>query len=186
MNKMSGPDDTYYIQKILEGKTDFFSRLVDRYSQQVFLLIVKIVHRQEEAEELAQDVFLKTYRRLHTFKGECRFSTWLYRIAYNTAVSATRKKKTEYLYMEEQLIDNVPDRLADETLNEAESRERLELLAQAIERLEPEERGIITLFYLEEHSVEEVAGITSLTASNVKVRLHRIRKKLHLIMEGIR
>ena len=179
MNKL---DDLYYIRKTLGGETEFFSRLVDRYSQRVYSLIRKIVRQREEAEELTQDVFMKTYKVLGTFKGDCLFSTWLYRIAYNQAISATRKKKQEFLYIEEDTINNVMDEQVSDVLNDTDNSELLAKLNKALELLEPEERGLITLFYTDDHSVEQIAGITGLTEANVKVKLHRIRKKLYVII----
>lgn len=185
MGEMDKLDDLYYIQKTLDGDTSYFSRLVDRYSHQTYLLILKIVRQKEDAEELTQDVFVKIFKVLHSFKGECRFSTWLYRIAYNTALSATRKKKHEFLYIEENTIDNVMDEKVREAIEETDNSERLEKLGKAVELLAPEERGLITLFYMEEHSIEEISSITGLSVSHVKVKLHRIRKKLYIIMEGM-
>ena len=100
-----------YIQRILNGEKEVFGLLVNTYSQQVFQLIVRIVRNQEDAEELAQDCFMKAFRTLDKFKGECQFSTWLYRIAYNTAISAVRKKKQEFLYIDEKTIDRKSTRL---------------------------------------------------------------------------
>ena len=180
---MNELDDTYYIQKVLDGKTEFFSRLVNRYSQRIYWLILKIVRRKEDAEELTQDVFVKTFRVLYTFKGDCRFSTWLYRIAYNTAISATRKKKHEFLYIEEQTINNVLDEKVEQALEDSDNEELLRKLESAREQLNPEERGLIGLFYNEEHTIEEISEISGLSIANVKVKLHRIRKKLYVIME---
>lgn len=179
MNKL---DDTYYIQKTLDGETDFFSRLVDRYSHRIYLLILKIIRQREDAEELTQDVFIKAYKVLSSFKGDCRFSTWLYRIAYNQAISATRKKKHEFLYIEEDTINNVLDQHVDDALNDNDNSELLSKLGKALEVLPPEERGLISLFYTDDHSVEEIAAITGMTESNVKVKLHRTRKKLYVII----
>ncbi len=179
---MNELDDTYYIKKVLDGDTEYFARLVDRYSHRIYVLIVKIIRSKEEAEEVTQDVFLKTFRTLHKFKGECRFSTWLYRIAYTTAISATRKKRNEFLYIEDLTINNVADSQVDETFDNDDSAPLLVKLEKGIELLSPDERGLITLFYMENHSVEEIAAVTGLSESNVKVKLHRIRKKLYVII----
>lgn len=178
-------DDIYYIRKTLDGEIEFFSRLVDRYSRQVYLLILKIVRQKEDAEELTQDVFIKAFKVLSSFKGECRFSTWLYRIAYNQSISATRKKRYEFLYIEEETIRNVEDQAVNDALSETDSVELLLKLNRALELLLPDERGLISLFYMEEHTIDEIADITELTATNVKVKLHRIRKKLYVIINGM-
>lgn len=182
---MNELNDTYYIQRTLDGDIDYFSRLVDRYSDRIYALVFKIVRRKEDAEELTQDVFLKTFRQLQTFKGECRFSTWLYRIAYTTAISATRKKRPEFLYLEDRTINNVKDDELEAALNDTDNSEKLEKLGKAVELLPPEERGLITLYYMEAHPIEEIATVTGMTQTNVKVKLHRIRKKLYLIMEEL-
>lgn len=182
---MNELNDTYYIQRTLDGDIDYFSRLVDRYSDRIYALVFKIVRRKEDAEELTQDVFLKTFRQLQTFKGECRFSTWLYRIAYTTAISATRKKRPEFLYLEDRTINNVKDDELEAALNDTDNSEKLEKLGKAVELLPPDERGLITLYYMEAHPIEEIATVTGMTQTNVKVKLHRIRKKLYLIMEEV-
>ena len=79
--------------------------LLDKYSRPVHSLILKVVRNREDAEELAQDVFMKVFKHLSSFKGECSFSTWIYRIAYNTAISETRKKRHEFLAIEESVIN---------------------------------------------------------------------------------
>ena len=124
------------------------------------------------------------FRILNRYKGECRFSTWIYRIAYNAAISATRKKKQEFLYIEENTINNVPDEMADNVLAPAETEEQLVRLGMAIDQLSGEEKALITLFYYEEKSMEEIGEVLKLSISNVKVRLHRTRKKICVLMNN--
>ena len=136
----------------------------------------------EDAEELAQDVFLKAFRNLHRFNGRSSFPTWLFRIAYNTAVSETRRRKREWACIDQARLANLPDSEA-ERMDAWEGRqEYLDALARAVGELEPEERALVTLFYYEEYSVSECAGITQMSESNIKVRLHRIRKKLYILV----
>ncbi|MDR0686002.1 MAG: RNA polymerase sigma factor [Dysgonamonadaceae bacterium] len=175
MEKLS---DNYYVEKIRSGKTDFFAPLLEKYSVQVFSLIVKIVGTREDAEELAQDVFVKAYSSLSSFRGDCSFSTWVYRIAYNVAISATRRKKTEYLTVDETQLADLPDDRDETTLEHADTEERLVHLNRALEQLSPEERAMIILFYKDDKSLKEITVITGLTEANVKIKLFRIRKKL--------
>ncbi|WP_455584439.1 RNA polymerase sigma factor [Bacteroides sp.] len=177
-------EETRYIARILDGETECFSVFLDRYSRPLYSLIVQIVGCSEDAEELVQDVFLKAFRHLSNYKGECLFSTWLYRIAYNAAISATRKKKQEFFYIEENTINNVPDDKADDVLCLTDDEERIAKLIGAIERLDVEEKALITLFYYEEKSIEEIGGILKLSPGNVKVKLHRTRKKIYLLMNA--
>jgi RNA polymerase sigma-70 factor (ECF subfamily) len=171
--------DIYYVQKILSGDTACFACILDRYSRQVFSLICKVVRNKEDAEELTQDVFIKVFRYLSSFKQESSFSTWLYRIAYNTAISETRKKKYEYPAIDEMLINTIQD---DEFLTD-DSSGRIDLLENALRLLPPEERMMILLFYMQDKTIDEVAEITGLSATNVKTKLFRIRKKLFVIVK---
>lgn len=175
-------DEIHTIERILDGETELFAVFLDRYGRPLYSLIVQIVGCAEDAEELVQDVFMKAFRSLRSYKGECRFSTWLYRIAYNVAISATRKRRQEFLYIEENTINNVPDEKADSVLGDTDDEERITQLACAIDLLTVEEKALITLFYYEEKSMDEVGEILNLTLSNVKVRLHRTRKKLYVLM----
>lgn len=181
---MEQKDESYYIKRMLEGETEHFSVFLDRYSRPLYALIVQIVGCHEDAEELLQDVFLKAFRHLNRYKGECRFSTWIYRIAYNAAISATRKKKQELLYIEENTINNVPDDVADSVLARAEDEEQVDRLSRAIDQLNGEEKALITLFYYEEKSLEEIGEVLKISISNVKVRLHRTRKKICVLMNN--
>ena len=137
-----------------------------------------MVRNREDAEELAQDVFMKVFKNLSSFKGECSFSTWIYRIAYNTAISETRKKKHEFLAIEESVINNVSEQEVAEALGRTDSSDQ-----NTDARCSPRPiatrrtRAIILLFYMKEKTIDEVATITGLTASNIKVKLHRIRKE---------
>lgn len=177
--------DTYYIQRIQAGDAASFACLLDKYSRPVHSLILKVVRNREDAEELAQDVFMKVFKNLSSFKGDCSFSTWIYRIAYNTAISATRKKKHEFLAIEETVISNVSEEEVAEALGRTDSSSQVERLDAALVLLPPDERAIILLFYMKEKTIEEVAAITGLTSSNVKVKLHRIRKKLFVVLKGM-
>lgn len=173
-----------YITRILNGEVELFGKLLAEYSQPIFLLIYRIVHSREEAEELTQDTFLKAYRTLQRFKGECLFSTWLYRIAYNTAISATRKKKYEFLYISEQTIEQVEDADLDEQFENQIHEQQLDRLDKAMNYLPPNERALLLLYYTEQKTIEEIADVTRLTPANVKVKLHRIRKKLYILLNN--
>ena len=85
-------DETHIIHRILKGETSLYEYFLDKYSQQVFILIIRIVENQEDAEELTQDTFLKAFEHLSSFKAESSFSTWIYRIAYNTPYRQPEKK----------------------------------------------------------------------------------------------
>ena len=149
----------------------------------MFVLVDRIVSCQEDAEELTQDVFLKAFQQLSSFKAESSFSTWIYRIATNIAISAVRKKRNDVLRLDDSVFANLSDTQVDEAL-EDESEEQMERLQQAMNQLEADERALITLYYLEEKPLAEVAFILGMTEGNAKVKLHRIRKKLYVLIKN--
>lgn len=177
--------DTYYIQRIQAGDVRCFACLLDKYSRPIHSLILKVTQNKEDAEELAQDTFMKAFKNLSSFKGDCSFSTWIYRIAYNTAISSVRKKRHEFLTIEEATLDNVSEEEAANLFGQTESTERILRLEAALGQLPPDERALILLFYWKEKTIEEMVSITGLTASNVKVKLYRIRKKLFVLLKGM-
>lgn len=172
-------DELSKIRRIVEGETLLFSDLLVRYARPVHALIQRIVLCREDAEELTQDVFLKAYDKLDTWKGDCRFSTWLYRIAYNTAVSATRKRRAVYSVFSEDVLAQVPDDSVDALLDKEDNEQLMQKIEAAFDVLPPEDRALMSLYYLDELSVGEVASILQLTPENVKVRLFRVRKKIY-------
>ena len=176
-------EESHIIKEILNGKTEQYEYFLNRYGQQVFVLVDRIVSCQEDAEELTQDVFLKAFQQLSSFKAESSFSTWIYRIATNIAISAVRKKRNDVLRLDDSVFANLSDTQVDAAL-EDESEEQMERLQQAMNQLEADERALITLYYLEEKPLVEVAFILGLTEGNAKVKLHRIRKKLYVLIKN--
>ena len=90
---MSTISDQHYIDKVLQGETNCFAVLVDRYKDMIFTLALKMIKNREEAEEVAQDTFIKAYNSLSKFKGDSKFSTWIYKVAYNTCLDRLKKNK---------------------------------------------------------------------------------------------
>jgi RNA polymerase sigma-70 factor (ECF subfamily) len=176
---MKFQDDNDYIGRVLSGDVSAYASLVTKHKNLVFSIILKIVNSREDAEEIAQDVFLKAYQSLSTFERKSKFSTWLYRIAYNAAISKTRKKKVEMVAIEETVITNYSTDEITHNMNELDANERQVMLEKALQRLPEEDNLLITLFYKNENSIEDISDIMGLSVSNVKVRLHRIRKKLY-------
>lgn len=179
---MNNQDELNYIERILAGETNLFSHFVNSYSNSIYSLIVRIVPTNEDAEELTQDSFLKAFKKLDSFKGDCGFSTWLFRIAYNTAISYTRKRKMIFPSMDENMLENVPDEALEHFFDNDEDEVKLQKLEEAIEQLNAEEKTLITLYYIESKSVTELAGVLDITNENVKVKLYRVRKKLYVLM----
>ena len=181
---MNQPDDNHLIQQVLEGNTGIFSVIVDRYKDLVFTVVIRILKNREEAEEAAQDTFLKAFHALPGFKSEARFSTWLFRIAYNTAISRTRKKQLTTLALDDRMIENYSTDEIKENIGQFDEEDRIKLLNKAIQSLGTEEQLLVSLFYQNRQNIEEIASITGLSDTNVKVKLHRIRKKLYIQMQS--
>ena len=132
----------------------------------------------EDAEEVAQDSFIKAYSQLHTFKGESKFSTWLYTIVYRNSITKIRKKKITTTDIDSYIIENQKSDYDFPQIEAIKNGEQKKYITEAIDNLPETDAFLITLFYLEESSVEEIEQITGLTKTNVKVKLFRARKKL--------
>ena len=180
---MEQHDDSVWVNRTLAGDQKAFALLVDRHKNMVFSIALKVLRNREEAEEIAQDCFVKAYQSLKTYKGDAKFSTWLYRIVYNASISHTRKRKQEFVEMIEHISDNMTEDEIVANLDTVSSDQQAELLKKAIDRLPADESAIITLFYNKEMSVDDISGITGLSEANVKVKLHRIRKKLYEMLQ---
>ena len=183
---MRSETDIYYVERTLDGETECFSFLLEKYNRLVFSLVYRMVGNKEDAEELTQDTFVKAFRHLNKFKGESSFSTWIYRIAYNTTVSETRKKRLTFVAIEEELIAQVSEEDGIAVLKEENREENIKRLEKALTLLPPEDNALIHLFYLQNKTIEEVAKISELSASNVKIKLHRIRKKLYVLLTNMK
>jgi RNA polymerase sigma-70 factor (ECF subfamily) len=176
---MKYQEDNHYIDRVLGGDVAAYSMLVAKHKNLVFSIALKILNNREDAEEVAQDCFLKVFQALKTFEKKSKFSTWLYRIVYNAAISKTRKKKLEVVPMDNYVIHNYTLDEVSGSIDEIDPEQQRIMIELAMERLTDDENLLITLFYKGENSIEEISNITGLSMSNVKVRLHRIRKKLH-------
>jgi RNA polymerase sigma-70 factor (ECF subfamily) len=176
---MKEQDDIFHVQRVLAGNTAAFAVLVEKHSDMAFTIANKIVRSREDAEEVAQDAFVKAFQSLHSFKGDSKFSTWLYRIVYNAAISHTRKKRQEFTQLDERVVSDTTEDEIFENLDTLDAEYQSKLINEAINNLPEDESAIVTLFYLEENTIEDISQITGLSVSNVKVKLFRIRKKLY-------
>lgn len=180
---MKSNNDNYYIQKIKNGDVGAYAYLVDRHKKMAFNIAKQIIGNREDAEEVTQDAFLKAYQALDTYKGESKFSTWLYRIIYNAAISKMRKKKLNVTSIDEDYSASVNVQSTQSALQVLTNDEQKFYINRALDKMNGDEKLIVTLFYLEENSVDEVSEVTGLSVANVKVKLHRSRKKLYGILE---
>lgn len=169
------------LERIIGGESELFSKVMEHYAQAVYALVVRIVGSAEDSEELTQDIFIKAYEQLPYFRWRSTFSTWLYRIAYNSAISHGRRKRQKTIEIDERRLRQVSDSALDE-MEQGTTGHSIEALQKAIEQLDVEERALITLFYYEERPISECSVILGYSEGNVKVRLHRIRKKLYILI----
>lgn len=181
---MSQNQDQYYIDKVINGDIQAFSVLVDRYKHMIFTLAFKIVKNREEAEEVSQDVFVKIYQALHTFKNDSKFSTWAYKIAYYRSLDYL-KKRGRSVNANSVDISTVYDLASVEnTLDGLEANERKTAIKNAIAELPEDAAVIITLHYFEELSLKEISEVMGIATNTAKVRLFRSRKRLAEILEN--
>ncbi len=171
--------DNYYIDKVLNGDVNAYASLVDKHKNMIFTIALKIVRNREDAEEIAQDVFVKVYQSLVTFKKESKFSTWLYRIVYNAAISKTRKKNLETTNINYDIVESYSEDEINVNLNRLDDDEQKKIINTVLKKLNPEDYLLVTLYYFEEKSVDEISEIANISQSNVKVKLFRTRKKLY-------
>lgn|SRR5699024_8346650 len=171
------------IREIIKGDTSAFGYFVETYQDMAVSIAFRVCENKAEAEDIAQNSFVKAFRNLHTFKKRSKFSTWFYRIVYNTAISEVRKSvhKTEFVdYKHTHLKDEYS---AFDTSEIIQEKERKVMIEKALSKISRSEAVVLTLFYLEENSIKEVAEIMGLTPSNVKVKLHRGRKNLAKVIK---
>lgn len=175
---MTTNTDQELIEKTLRGETAAFGQLVKRYESYVFTIVIRMVKNRVLAEEVSQDTFLKAYESLSSFRGDSKFSSWLYRIAYRKALDQLRKnKKHQTMELVEDISEGKMGHL-DDALNRLETKERTAKIQACLMELPEDETALITLYYYEELSVKEIAEITKLTSDNIKIKLYRARKKL--------
>ena len=175
--------DQHLIERSLGGDTRAFSSLVEKYQGYVFTIVLRMVKVREEAEEVSQDTFIKAYESLSGFRGESKFSSWLYSIAYRKALDRIRKNKR---YKASELLEEITESdegMFENALQQLEDKERKEKIQQCIMQLPEVDAALITLYYFEEQSVKEMVAITKLSEENIKVKLYRSRKKLFTLLQ---
>lgn len=170
---MTNDPDHFILDKVIAGDQQAYASLVDKHKRYAFTIAYKILQNRGEAEEAAQDAFIKAYHHLAGFNRQSKFSTWLFRIVFNTSISYKRKSKQQF-----QDIENTVVEYNQEAEGVLEKSDQKKYLRQALARLNEADRTALTLFYLEEHSLEEIAEITGMQANTIKVRIHRARLRL--------
>ncbi|MBN8578596.1 MAG: sigma-70 family RNA polymerase sigma factor [Cytophagales bacterium] len=166
-------EENHLLNRILAGESAAYARLVREYKNLAFTIALKIVNNKPEAEEVAQDAFIKAFQNLKKFNREARFKTWLYRIVFNTAISYKRKSKAAFYSIEHAQIP-----VSEQGGRDLQKADQVKFLHEAMQTLAEADRLALQLFYLNEFSLEEVATMMSQPANTVKVRVHRARLRL--------
>ncbi len=169
--------DIALLKRIQAGDRLAYKELINRHKDYAFTVAYRILNSREDAEEIAQDAFLQVFKSIGSFNYEAKFTTWFYRIVFNAALMQKRKNRifTEDISESSQasLVSNLSDSSED-----IRKSERQQAIRQAMQQLQPDDVLLITLFYLQEQSLEEIAAITQISADTAKVKLHRARKRL--------
>ena len=180
----TGPPDEEIINRILKGEQSAFAVLVEEYQNYVFTLVLRFTENREDAEEIAQDVFVKAYRSLADFRGDSKFSTWLFTITRTTCLSFLRKKNLDTLSLDNERMGlQVENKESGFNANLVEQKSRHAMLNRAISMLSPDDSQVLNLFYKGEQTLDEIGKIMRLDANTVKVKLHRARQRLKDKME---
>jgi len=179
-------NDTELVQQILNGNNNAFRYLVANYQRLVLHIVGRVVQRQDEVEDICQEVFIKVFGKIKKFRGESRLSTWIATIAYNTSITYVRKqiRRGEKSYDEQPLLVASEK---DNTLNQkvVEKDEAKRFLMEMIEKLPVNYRTVLTLFHLEEFSYKEIKEITGMPEGTIKSYLSRARKLLKVELDKV-
>lgn len=176
--------DLILIQRAKENYSPAVAELINRYKGMVYTIALNILKNREEAEEVAQDAFVKAFTKINLYRMDCSFSSWLYRIAYNTAISRIREQKRAKEY-EKEIVATESFEQQAKAFGNLEQDDRKRYLKMAMSRLDSDEKLMLILFYFDGKSMEEIAQITGYSNSNVKVKIFRARKTLHNELEKI-
>jgi RNA polymerase sigma-70 factor (ECF subfamily) len=177
--------DEELIGQILDGQEEAITLLIQRYQDFAFNLAFKILRNTQDAEESVQDSFVKAIKAIRAFKQQSSFKTWLYRIVYNTAINRIRSGVfTKRVFIDELTEDQIS--LGDDvTVDKYDQKIIAKQIRAAFEKLSPQNRIIMSLFYLEHATIEEIADITLLNSNLIKVRLHRSREQLKGVLKNL-
>ena len=167
--------DNFIIERILSGDKSGYKDLANRHKDYAFTVAYKIAGTREDAEEIAQDAFIQAFQALPTFNQEAKFTTWFYRIVFNAALMFKRKNR---IRAEDIELSQSAQYVTADTDKNLKITEQQQYIQKAFNHLSPNDVTIITLFYLKEQSLEEIAKVVGISAETAKVKLCRARKRL--------
>lgn len=175
---MENTEEQDYIKRVKMGDLAPYSFIVDKYKYMAYTIALKIVANAEDAQDIAQESFIKAYQQIHQFEGKSKFSTWLYTIVYRTAISKLKENKIDTLSINDALHENYTQDYTLSQLEKMQVEDEQRHVKRAIQKLPKTEALVITLYYINENTVREICEITGLSFANIKIKLFRARKKL--------
>jgi RNA polymerase sigma-70 factor (ECF subfamily) len=180
-------DDRRIIAECLGGRREAFGELVTRYQTRLYNAAIRLVDGPEDAADVVQDAFLNAFQSLHSFKGDAEFFTWLYRIAFNTAISLKRKKRAAVSLDAGRPDGKIEPDDPSEFVRPGAVLERTEderQLHAAIARLSHEHREVLVLKDLDGLKYEDIAEVLGVPIGTIRSRLHRARLELRELLGG--
>ena len=178
-------DDQKLIERIRQGEREAFAFLVNRYKAPAFSIAMKILKNSGEAEEVVQEPFVKAFYSINQFRGESKFSTWFYRIVYNSCISQIRNNRKSTVPIEGVGDSHIDFFELNDPLKQLSHKQESEIIQQGLETLNETDFTLIMLFYYEDQSLKEIAKVLGITYGNAKVKIQRARVKLYNILKEI-
>jgi RNA polymerase sigma factor (sigma-70 family) len=174
---MSKSEEEGFIDAVKKGNPAPFTFLVDTYKYMAYTIALRILRNAEDAEDAAQESFIKAFQQIRQFEGKSKFSTWLYTIVYRTAISRLKERKISTFPINRPFEENYT---RDHSTPQDELRidDEKRFIKDAIQKLPETEALLVTLYYIGENSIKEIQAITGLSSPLIKIRLFRARKKL--------
>jgi RNA polymerase sigma-70 factor (ECF subfamily) len=170
---INNSEENELLDRILAGEEQLYARLVNEYKRFAYTIAMKVLNNRADAEEVAQDAFVKAYHYLKGFNRQSRFSTWLYRIVFNTAISRQRQQRVVFEDVSQKNLE-----YREQADHATEYDDRQQHIARAMSCLNEADRIAIQLYYLKEFTLEETAGMLGQNLNTTKVRVHRARLRL--------
>lgn len=161
------------------NEEDVYKTLIDRHKDLAFNIALKITKNEQDSEEIVQDSFVKAFNGLSNFKNDSQFSTWFYKIVYNTAISAIRRKKIHAVEMDDYVSDILECHQIECALEKLDEIDRKTLINDSLSNLKELDYLVLSLYYYEELSLKEISKVVGKKSNYLKVLLQRARKKLY-------
>jgi RNA polymerase sigma factor (sigma-70 family) len=175
---MENTEEQAYINRVKGGDTVPYAFLVDKYKHMAYTMAFKILGNVEDAQDAAQESFIKAFQQIRQFEGKSKFSTWLYTIVYRTAISKVKENRITTISINNTISENYSQDHTVPQLEQLQLRDEQRQVKQAIQKLPKTEALLVTLYYMNENTIKEIHEITGLSLANIKINLFRARKRL--------